>query len=265
MKAFILLFACSAILLSGTTSCKKAKKNVDDYYPAVRVYSVTPQTDGSVLVQGELTSRGEGELTFLGFCFDTLPDPAMDKNQVIFQSVSGNTTISGSLFEVRLQGMEEGKTYYIRPWATNTYGSALGESYLLNPLNFPTVAVPCSPQVNTFDFLFDGTFSNAAIEHDNFLSWLVTAEMGSSSNTAYFNFSDYPTTGIYTVVSSNSELAYHQVVAGYTIGMDGYYFAPGTLIYVQRISSTGWEISYCDATVTGTATTTTTGKLFCPL
>jgi hypothetical protein len=129
----ILAIAAIAVLF---ISCKKPLKNVADYYPEVTTVSAIIQEDGSVKVIGEIVSTGYSPIAYEGVCMDTIPNPEMTKNQLIF----GGTEKS---FSVSYPDLKEKTKYYFRTWAANDNGFSYGNTIALDSVVAPKVVAPC--------------------------------------------------------------------------------------------------------------------------
>src|SRR5262245_47418209 len=90
-----LLFIAGLFLLSYA-SCKgdldlfgDPSKNTS---PQVTMVSVSQVDDESVLLKGEVTSKGKATAEYAGFCFGTMASPLLTDNQLISGSGSGEFT-----------------------------------------------------------------------------------------------------------------------------------------------------------------------------
>jgi len=112
---FISLFAC-AILLFLESGCKK-KFNL----PELSTTQVTGITRTTADCGGVITSDGGAEIFDRGVCWSIIPDPTIaDK---VTSSGSGTGT-----FTAVATGLSFNTTYYIRAYATNSAGTAYGNT-----------------------------------------------------------------------------------------------------------------------------------------
>jgi len=74
----------------------------------------------SVDLFGEVLSEGDGTLIARGFCIDILPEP--DTNSSCFYE--GNAT---GTFSITIYQLTPNTTYYVRAYATNSFGTSYGE------------------------------------------------------------------------------------------------------------------------------------------
>jgi hypothetical protein len=104
--------------------------------------------NGTATFNGTMVSAGDPAYTERGFVYGTSPDPTIDDATKL--SVSGSSTN----FSFNATGLEEGKTYYVRAYATNAKGAAYGESVTLS---FVAAAPALSTQAATNISISAGT------------------------------------------------------------------------------------------------------------
>ena len=116
------------ILLSGTAiylpSCKK-----EVTLPNVTTIPVTDITQTSALAGVTLTDDGGAEVTAMGFCWSTSPNPTISSNKKNIGTGIGSFT-SG------LNGLTANTKYYVRAYATNSAGISYG-----NEVTFTTIDI----------------------------------------------------------------------------------------------------------------------------
>src|SRR5688572_16522859 len=144
MKKKLIYFSLGALFFSVNVSCRKALKNVDDYYPVVENTSAVVNQDGSVQVSADVTDKGYGELEYVGFCMDTLPVPDMLKNQQVVKEIDG--TSFSAVYNINFNSS---KTYYFRSWAANSTGYSYGNVVSLSGIKATPVTAPCTLQPNS--------------------------------------------------------------------------------------------------------------------
>ena len=81
---------------------------------------VTVSANAAGICQGNVTSDGGLEVTERGFCYSTYPNPT------VFDSYVAVGTGDGG-YIATLTGLEEGTTYFVRAYATNSLGTTYGE------------------------------------------------------------------------------------------------------------------------------------------
>ena len=106
----VLLF--SVVMNSG---CKKVTLN--DALPVLKMVSVQPFGNDSVVVTGTITANSTVDIQYEGFCYGTDAVPAITENQVLYQTDS--TTFSAHIY------VNPANTYYFRCFAANSFGYAI--------------------------------------------------------------------------------------------------------------------------------------------
>ena len=81
---------------------------------------VTVSANMRGICQGNVTSDGGLEVTERGFCYSTYPNPT------VFDSYVAAGTGDGE-YTAPLTGLEDGTTYYVKAYATNSLGTTYGE------------------------------------------------------------------------------------------------------------------------------------------
>ncbi len=107
-------------LLDMSVRC--LKNETPSGIPTVITGSVSNIGTTSADVQGEITNLGGSEITHYGHCWSVNPDPTINNNSIDFGSSS--TTLS---YISELIPLTTGTTYYVKAYATNSYGTAYGE------------------------------------------------------------------------------------------------------------------------------------------
>ena len=141
-------------LLFVTQSCKKALKEVEDYYPTVETTKIEYLPDNKIKVTGKIISNGYSDLTDLGFCYDITQDAKMHKNQLsVNEFTKEKTNFDGETFTGIYENFNSATAnVYFRTWAVNQNGYSYGNSIALNSLVSPSVTVPCNITENTYNF-----------------------------------------------------------------------------------------------------------------
>ena len=90
----------------------------------------------------------EAQITQWGFCYSSTSE---------YPTISGDKVtvdVAGTDFEATITGLVPGKTYYVRPFATNSMGTIYGSTYTVTTLCLPaTVATPSASEVAGKSFL----------------------------------------------------------------------------------------------------------------
>lgn len=222
-------------------SCKKAHHDINDYFPIVKTVSATIQTDGSVLMQGEIESEGDGPVENVGFCCGTQNAPEMLNRQI-------QGTISGTTFTATYTGnFSVDSIYYFRSFATNSYGYVYGNTLSLDSIIAPTVTPPCSLTMNTVNIGGStGTYSYYSVSQPSEYMGTWTFDGQSGGPTITFLFGSGITTGIYTSTISSSPGA-GQVYVSFYFGAISGALNSGSSIYVNTIGTNIYDISICNA------------------
>lgn len=96
--------------------------------PSVTTAAVSGISSGSATSGGEVTTAGASAVTARGVCWNTSGNPTLSDNYTTDGSGTGS-------FTSNLTGLAPSTTYYVRAYATNSYGTAYG-----NQVSFQT---PC--------------------------------------------------------------------------------------------------------------------------
>jgi hypothetical protein len=229
------------VAVFAASSCHKALKNVEDYFPKVKTVSATVQTDGSVLVKGEVESTGNTEIEYAGACFSLNSDPKMDEHQLMANS-------SGSFSVVFPADMfVTDSTYYFRAWAANGNGYAVGSVIKLQGIIAASVTPPCSQTMNTVNIgggqptatYYSVTSPTESLGHYSFTG------TSSGGPTVHFEFGSAITTGIYT--TSNGSPGAGQVYVDFYSGFTSGALNSGSSVYVNTVSPGVYDITICNA------------------
>ena len=91
--------------------------------PTITTDTASNITDTSATCGGYVIYDGETAIISRGVCWDTTPNPTINKNYI------NNGSGTGS-FTVNISGLKPGTAYYVRAYATNTTGTAYGNEVL---------------------------------------------------------------------------------------------------------------------------------------
>lgn len=120
----------------------KEFKTMEASLPSVSDVTIGEVTMSTADCRAEITSDGGSEVTERGFCWSDDEEPDMDDN--VMQEGAG----TGS-YTVQLTGLRPSRVYYVRAYAKNVKGVALGAV-----TSFETAPPPVAPTVNTLDVTF---------------------------------------------------------------------------------------------------------------
>ncbi|MBK8369607.1 MAG: hypothetical protein IPL10_20115 [Bacteroidetes bacterium] len=235
---YILIILIAAVV----SSCKKALKNMDDYYPKVSIVSAEIQTDGSVLVTGKIDSEGDAPIERLGFCCNTKPNPTLTNRQIISE-------INGSTFTAIYTGLDEDSVYYFRTWATNSYGYKYGTETSIENIVAAPVIPACTLPISYLD---NGTGNGStsyyyvSVPTNSWQLWEFSAspQFGNALN---FKFGSAIKTGVYTTENSSSPQS-GRVLVSFQFGWLGpVSLESGSKVYVNAIGKDTFDITICNA------------------
>ena len=106
--------------------------NID--LPAVTTSPVTGITFTTATCGGEVTDEGNASVTARGVCWSTTPNPTIANNHTADGSGTGS-------FTSNLTGLTAGATYYVRAYATSSWGTSYGNELTFTTMSYllPTV------------------------------------------------------------------------------------------------------------------------------
>ena len=100
--------------------CVADKEYIDPTLPVVDIVTVSSITEYDALAQSSIVTPGSSEVTSKGVVWSKNPNPTIDL------STKTEDNGSSSNFTTAVTGLESFTTYYIRAYATNSYGTAYG-------------------------------------------------------------------------------------------------------------------------------------------
>lgn len=115
----------SSILLSAVffafsfSGCNKKEGEPLSLVPSLSSLEVEIIDDQTVTISGSLVSDGGAEVSSLGICWGTQPDPTTSNNVLSVEP-------ENSVFERILPGLQIGQYYYARAFAVNSQGTGYG-------------------------------------------------------------------------------------------------------------------------------------------
>jgi uncharacterized protein (TIGR02145 family) len=89
--------------------------------PALTTSEVTNITGTSATSGGNVTSEGSAMVLERGICWSTATDPTLDDNKTLVSGGAGT-------FTSNMTDLQAATEYYVRAYATNSYGTGYGES-----------------------------------------------------------------------------------------------------------------------------------------
>lgn len=138
------------ILLIGTAiylpSCKKEDTlPTPPTLPMVTTANVSEITQTTALTGGTVTDDGGAEITDIGVCWSTSPDPTISSTK------TSNGKGTGS-FASSITGLTANTKYYVRAYATNSAGTSYGNEVTFNTndiIKAPTVPALTTTEVTS--------------------------------------------------------------------------------------------------------------------
>jgi len=238
------------ILSVFTFSCRKPLKDVNDYFPKIKTISASVQTDGTLLLQGEIEPDSYGNIEYAGFCCSTNGDPQMLDRQMI-------ATISGNTFSATypINNFHVDSVYYFKSWATNDNGYAYGNVISKDSIILKPITPPCNHNLNYLSLgsIQTYTVNGVTSPTQGGFTWdvNVTCSWGPTVN---FRFGSQLTTGIYTTTTSSSPGSKEVNVTFYN-GFTSGALSNGSKVYINTIGSGVYDIVVCNAPwISGSAT-----------
>jgi hypothetical protein len=114
-----------SVLLPG---CKKNTDNTaGGQLPTVTTAAITAATQTSATCGGTVTNDGKAAVIFRGVCWSTNPQPTIADSKTL----NGNGT---GPFTSSLTGLRLGAIFYVRAYATNSFGTGYGNVVLFTTL-----------------------------------------------------------------------------------------------------------------------------------
>lgn len=115
--------------------------------PSITTTVASSVTASTAIAGGTILSSGGSTITERGVVWSVTPGPTVF---LTTKTVDGNGT---GTFTSQLSGLEPGRTYYLRAYATNSKGTAYGQEFSFKtPVNLPTLAT-ATPELLTYPVL----------------------------------------------------------------------------------------------------------------
>jgi uncharacterized protein (TIGR02145 family) len=196
-------------------------KTVTATSPTVTTGSVSKITLTSVEALGNLTDIGTSPISQHGHCWSATTNPTISN----FKTQLGTNLLIGA-FTSTLTGLEAGKTYYLRAYATNADGTSYGTQ-----VEFITLT-PSAPSVAT------DAVSNIALTGAQVTGNIT--DLGTSNVTQYghcWSYTPNPTTSNFKTL-----LGAKSLVGLFTSTLSG--LEKGTLYYVRAYATNSYGTNY---------------------
>jgi hypothetical protein len=123
----------------------------------VRTVGVTEVIYTGARVEASLDASGGEFVVSKGFCLDTLAVPTVDKGIAVAGGGLG-------VFELSLSGLEAGRSYYVRAYATTAAGTAYGQvlSFQTRAMAVPSPTTEAAAGVGAFGAQLRGSLADTA-------------------------------------------------------------------------------------------------------
>ncbi|RKY90403.1 MAG: hypothetical protein DRQ01_09235 [Ignavibacteriae bacterium] len=123
--------------------------------PTVSTSSISDITDSSAVSGGNITDDGGAEISALGVCWSTSPNPILSNKKTSEQGGTGS-------FSSTLSGLSCGTKYYIRAYATNSVGTVYGTqmSFSTKKCLLPTVTTSKTINANETSAIAGGNVTS---------------------------------------------------------------------------------------------------------
>lgn len=109
------------------------KTSLDGSAPSVQTYPVADITQNTAVCGGRVTKDGGAEVTERGICWTTSGTPTVNDTHL------SNGTGTGG-YTIEMTGLQPNTTYYVRAYATNSFGTNYGSKKEFTTL--PAIEVP---------------------------------------------------------------------------------------------------------------------------
>jgi uncharacterized protein (TIGR02145 family) len=90
-------------------------------HPEVNTVSVFDITSGSATIVAQVSEQGDSQVTDRGVVWCTSPNPSLENHLSMINSEETN-----DIFTLKISGLTDQTTYYVRAWATNGQGTGYG-------------------------------------------------------------------------------------------------------------------------------------------
>jgi len=104
-------------------------KTLSPTIPVITTAEVTGITTYTAVSGGDITSNGGSEITTRGICWNTDENPTIENNIGYTDEGSGDGTFTSTIIN-----LEQGTTYYVRAYATNSVGTGYGIQVMFKTL-----------------------------------------------------------------------------------------------------------------------------------
>lgn len=207
-----------------------------------------------------ITSLGTGgcAITSYGFAYGTSANPTISGTKSV---VGTEYTSTGTSFTATLTGLTEGQTYYVRPYATNGFGTAYGDQVTFGTPKI--TVVPAGLVVAFGDKKVGGTYTETfTVSGVNLQGNItLTPSAGCSGIFSIDKTSITPTSG--SVTNEVITITYTPTTAGSHGGGSVYINIESSNAQTRSVMPTGtgkWEVTWSNNGVTSTTLVANSAK-----
>ena len=129
--------------------CIQDSTSANMIIPTVTTVNVSSITATSAVSGGVIVNQGGSTITSKGVCYNTSPNPT------ILNGTSNNGSGSNN-FSSTIQGLNPNTTYYLRAYATNSFGTAYGNEIVFTTLQGSGNAMVYDADGNAYDTIHIG-------------------------------------------------------------------------------------------------------------
>jgi|GEM_PF-3527473 len=149
---YIKTFATNA---NGTTYGNQVEVNSSTILPVLTTAEITEITSRTARGGGNITSDGGISIVARGVCYDTLPNPTIEKAKTNDGNGVGSYTSN-------LAELLPNRSYYVRAYATNSMGTGYGnERFFPTPMEIPMVITSVVEDINSYSAKVGGVIISA--------------------------------------------------------------------------------------------------------
>ncbi len=201
INAFLVfLFLVLYVICPG---CKKVK------LPSVETVQISDITENAAVINYKITEDGGGSISYHGVCWDLSTDPTTNLTTKTIEQ-GGPYGSSYGEYWASITGLEFGKTYHVRAYATNPAGTSYGKDLTFStrtigpPAGVKTKSVSA---LGSWAVISGGSFTSVggSSEVECGLCWDLVQGPTTGSNKIFYNSSDvFSFTSIMTNLAPNT-------------------------------------------------------------
>ena len=248
---------CLLILSILSIGCERRLKDVDDYFPEVKVTSYERQPDKGFLVKGAVISGGASPVEYVGFFLSNRLETAITLNEWYKETSNWKFQTEYNWVEywhgseVRTGRPHSDSTYYLYAYAGNEYGHSFSDVMIIPPVS-PAVSW-CNPTTGTINYgngdipvvvtgpTLDGNYDRVYMITPTDLSSTITMKVEGDIQTGLY-ITDYP---------------YNVEIGKILVKVGNYSLNRDQPVYINRIGPGVYEVTICQADILNSKNTLT--------